>query len=62
MSGLMSFIIAIPFAISWGFVQNALDNCFALISQSGAVGVALFGFLNRLLIPIGLHHILNSFF
>lgn len=62
MSGLISFIIAIPFAISWGFIQNALDNCFVLISQSGAIGVALFGFLNRLLIPIGLHHVLNSFF
>ena len=28
----------------------------------GAVGAAIYGFLNRLLIPVGLHHALNSVF
>ena len=28
----------------------------------GAVGAGLFGFFNRLLIPMGLHHVLNTVF
>lgn len=32
------------------------------ISEMGAVGAGLYGFFNRLLIPTGLHHALNSVF
>jgi PTS system N-acetylglucosamine-specific IIC component len=31
------------------------------IIDAGAVGVFVYGFLNRLLIPLGLHHVINSF-
>ena len=30
------------------------------IIGAGALGVGVYGFLNRLLIPIGLHHVINS--
>ncbi|MEI8597343.1 PTS transporter subunit EIIC [Vibrio sp. M60_M31a] len=32
------------------------------ISTSGAIGQFVYGTLNRALIPVGLHHVLNSFF
>lgn len=38
---------------------NALGN---LIGSLGALGVFIFGFLERLLIPTGLHHVLNGIF
>ena len=34
----------------------------SIIHAAGAFGVFLFGFLERLLIPTGLHHVLNSLF
>ena len=34
----------------------------AAIAGFGAMGAALYGFFNRLLIPMGLHHVSNSFF
>lgn len=33
-----------------------------MISKLGPVGAGLYGFFNRLLIPTGLHHALNSVF
>ena len=62
MSGLLSFAVAIPLAMAWQPIQNTLGNASATIAGMGAFGVALFGFFNRLLIPLGLHHVLNSFF
>ena len=62
MSGLISFAIAIPLAMIWPTIQNALASASVGIAGMGAFGIALFGFFNRLLIPMGLHHVLNSFF
>lgn len=45
--------------VLWGPVQdgiNALGNWFI---GAGAIGVGSYGFFNRLLIPIGLHHVIN---
>lgn len=62
MSGLIAFAVAIPLAMIWEPIQNALSDVSLAIAGMGAFGVALFGFFNRLLIPLGLHHVLNSFF
>ena len=62
MSGLIAFAVAIPLAMIWQPIQNALGNASIAIAGMGAFGVAIFGFFNRLLIPLGLHHVLNSFF
>lgn len=62
MSGLISFAIAIPLAMIWEPVQGGLASASAGVAGLGAIGVALFGLFNRLLIPMGLHHVLNSFF
>lgn len=47
--------------IVWPFMQNGIDKFAHGMVKLGAVGVFLFGFLNRLLIPFGLHHVLNSY-
>lgn len=62
MSGLISVVIAIPLGMIWPTVQGALTDFSMSIVGMGAFGAAIFGLFNRLLIPMGLHHVLNSFF
>ena len=62
MTGLISFVVAIPLAIVWPSIQGFLADVSVQIAGFGAFGVAGFMFFNRLLIPLGLHHVLNSFF
>ena len=49
-----------------GFVWPPVQNFLAVIgnwsANSGGIGEFVFGFLNRLLIPTGLHHVLNTIF
>ncbi|MFD2705788.1 N-acetylglucosamine-specific PTS transporter subunit IIBC [Salibacterium lacus] len=53
-------ILAGIFGFVWPPVQGFIDSIGQWIIDAGAVGVGVYGFLNRLLIPIGLHHVLNS--
>ncbi|MFC0560728.1 N-acetylglucosamine-specific PTS transporter subunit IIBC [Halalkalibacter alkalisediminis] len=53
-------ILAGVFGIVWPPIQDLINGLGQWIIDAGAVGVGVFGFLNRLLIPIGLHHVLNS--
>ncbi|MUK88559.1 PTS glucose transporter subunit IIBC [Ornithinibacillus sp. L9] len=46
----------------WPFVYSGLVSFAEGISTLGAAGAGLYGFFNRLLIPTGLHHALNSVF
>lgn len=46
----------------WPPVQNALAAIGNWSANSGGIGEFIFGFLNRLLIPTGLHHVLNNIF
>ncbi|MED3562439.1 N-acetylglucosamine-specific PTS transporter subunit IIBC [Bacillus xiapuensis] len=46
----------------WPPIQDAINGLGNWIIGLGAIGSGLFGFLNRLLIPLGLHHVLNSLF
>ncbi|BAF73179.1 PTS transporter subunit EIIC [Sulfurovum sp. NBC37-1] len=46
----------------WPYVQNAIDAFSNMIIGLQEFGTFLYGVLNRLLIPLGLHHILNSVF
>ncbi|TFZ41711.1 PTS glucose transporter subunit IIBC [Soehngenia longivitae] len=46
----------------WPVVYTALVNFGTTISGLGYIGAGLYGFFNRLLIPTGLHHALNSVF
>ena len=56
-----SFILAFPMAWIWPFIQNGL-NTFStgLLDSNTGLAVFLFGFIKRLLIPFGLHHIFHA--
>ncbi|MGL5296613.1 MAG: N-acetylglucosamine-specific PTS transporter subunit IIBC [Culicoidibacterales bacterium] len=62
MAGLISVVIAIPLAMAWPSIQGGLTQASIGIAGFGALGSALFAFFNRLLLPLGLHHVFNSFF
>lgn len=55
-------LLAAIAGFAWPPIQGAIDGLGNWIIGLGAVGSGLFGFLNRLLIPLGLHHVLNSLF
>lgn len=59
-TGLTAIILAYLFSLFWGPVDNIIADGGKWIIDSGSVGLFGYGFLNRLLIPLGLHHILNS--
>ena len=46
----------------WPVLYGALVEFGTIVANTGALGVGLYGFFNRLLIPFGLHHALNSVF
>src|SRR6478752_4741009 len=48
------------FGVIWPPIQDQINNLGTWITGAGALGAGIYGFLNRLLIPIGLHHVLNS--
>ena len=50
----------IPFV--WVPISTAISGLGNLIANLGHLGVFIFGFLERILIPTGLHHVLNSIF
>ncbi|TLS38463.1 N-acetylglucosamine-specific PTS transporter subunit IIBC [Pseudalkalibacillus caeni] len=53
-------ILAGLFGFIWPPIQEFINSIGEWIIGAGAAGVGLYGFLNRLLIPVGLHHVLNS--
>ncbi len=53
--------LALLFNLVWPPIQNGLDAMAVWMSASGALGIFIFGFLNRALIPVGLHHVINSY-
>jgi N-acetylglucosamine PTS system EIICBA or EIICB component len=54
-------VLALVFGFIWPYIQMGLENVGTWITSAGAIGAGIFGFFNRLLIPLGLHHVLNSF-
>ena len=46
----------------WPAIYDALVTFGEYIKNLGATGAGIYGFFNRLLIPVGLHHALNSVF
>lgn len=55
-------VLVIAFAMSYfyPFFDAGLTGLGKFIGGAGALGAFVYGFANRMLIPIGLHHILNS--
>ena len=60
-SFLMIFLAFILMYI-WPFIYNGLVAFGESIKDMGSLGAGIYAFFNRLLIPVGLHHALNSVF
>jgi PTS system N-acetylglucosamine-specific IIC component len=60
-TGAASVLLAGVFGYIWPPIQNVIQITGEWIINAGPIGVFVYGFLNRLLIPVGLHHVLNSF-
>ncbi|WP_156759688.1 N-acetylglucosamine-specific PTS transporter subunit IIBC [Microbacterium karelineae] len=58
----MSLVLAAVLFFVWPFVYQALVGFGEWMVGLGPVGAGLYGFFNRALIPLGLHHALNSVF
>ncbi|MGX9346297.1 N-acetylglucosamine-specific PTS transporter subunit IIBC [Microbacterium sp. KNMS] len=58
----ISLLVVILLFFIWPFVYSGLVAFGEFIATLGPVGAGIYGFMNRLLIPLGLHHALNSVF
>lgn len=61
-TALFSVVVAVILFLVWPIVYNALVTFGKGIISAGPIGAGIYGFFNRLLIPTGLHHALNSVF
>ncbi|KWZ44223.1 PTS N-acetyl-D-glucosamine transporter [Burkholderia savannae] len=59
-TGLACVVLGIVFGYVWQPVQHAIDAVGQWLLTAGAIGTFVYGFLNRLLLVTGLHHIINS--
>lgn len=62
---IVSFVmIFVSFALLyiWPAIYNSLVLLGESIKDLGAVGAGIYGFFNRMLLPIGMHHAFNSLF
>lgn len=59
-TSVVMLVLAGIFGVVWPPIQELINNVGNWITGAGAVGAGVYGLLNRLLIPVGLHHVLNS--
>ncbi len=59
-TGFFAIIAALLFSFIWPPAQNAISAFGNWIIGSGNIGLFAYGTANRLLIPLGLHHVLNT--
>ena len=62
MTGLFCLAMAFVLGHVWPVVQNGINSFANSVSDAGAWGQFVYGFLNRALIPLGLHHLIHSIF
>ena len=56
-----AIVWAIIFGFFWPPIGEGLNSMAEWMYDNGELGAGVFGVVNRLLIPTGLHHIINSF-
>ncbi len=56
-----ALILGIIFGFIWPPIGTGINNAGDFITSHGAIGAGIYGAFNRLLLPFGLHHIINSF-
>ncbi|WP_087016903.1 N-acetylglucosamine-specific PTS transporter subunit IIBC [Thaumasiovibrio subtropicus] len=61
-SSVAALAISLIFIIVWPSFYNGLISFGKSILDLGAVGAGIYGVVNRLMIPLGLHHAINAVF
>ncbi|MCX5132926.1 PTS transporter subunit EIIC [Streptomyces sp. NPDC060011] len=61
LSAFAGLVLGVVFGYIWPVLGTGLHNFGEWLVGSGAVGAGIFGVANRALIPIGMHHLLNSY-
>ena len=61
-TGLVSILASVVLLFVWPIIFGALYAVGEAILNMGGIGIGIYTFLNRLLIPTGLHHALNNVF
>jgi len=61
-TSVVMIFVAFAMMLIWPIIFGGLVNFGESIVSQGSIGAGIYGFFNRLLIPIGLHHALNSVF
>ena len=61
-TALISVVLSVVLFFAWPILFSGLVALGQGIASLGAVGAGIYAFLNRLLIPVGLHHALNNVF
>ena len=62
LTSFVMIVVAFIMMYIWPMVFSGLVNFGEHIQKMGSVGAGVYAFFNRLLIPVGLHHALNSVF
>lgn len=60
-TGFSATLLGVVLGYIWPYVERVFAALNSFIAVAGAVGDFCFGFFNRLLIPTGLHHVLNNY-
>ena len=60
-TGFFAIFYALIFAFIWPSISNLISGFGNWVIASNNIGLFFFGVANRLLIPLGLHHVLNNF-
>lgn len=62
LTSFVMIVVAFILMYIWPVIFDGLVNFGEQIQKLGSVGAGVYAFFNRLLIPVGLHHALNSVF
>jgi len=60
-ASLASAIVGTVLALIWPGLQSVIQTLGQWVFSAGGIGVMVYGALERLLLPLGLHHVLNAF-
>lgn len=55
-----SMLLGVAMSELWPFAQHGISTMALTIKDAGPYGVAIYGFLERILVPTGLHHLVYT--
>lgn len=56
----ISLLLGVAACYAWPPVQGSIASLAGMIQESGNIGLFLYGMLNKLLVPLGLHHLIYT--